>query len=115
MATDIYLNDLQPTRIKRRAYRIEIENSYQGNKSITYHQEDLSVDANGVYYSKSPAPSLFYPIEQVATCIYEITDPITGNVVSFSGAAVAMWIEQDYIAKATAALAPPVVEAPIVP
>ena len=108
MSTDIYLNEPKLTRTKRRCYRIEIENSYTSGKSLSYHQEDIEVDAEGGYYSKAPAPSLSYPIEQIVTGVYEVVDPVTGQTVSFSGAAVALWIEQDYITKATAALAPPV-------
>ncbi len=104
MTTDIYLNEPKLTRTKRRCFRIEIENTYQGNKSISYHQEDIQVDSDGAYLSKSPAISLSIPIEQVATSIYEIADPVTGQTVSFSGAAVAAWIEANYIEKATQAL-----------
>lgn len=108
MSTDIYLNEAKLTRTKRRCYRIEIENSYNSGKSISYHQEDIEVDADSVYYSKAPAPSLYYPIEQIVTGVYEVADPVTGQTVSLSGAAVALWIEQDYVAKATASLLPPV-------
>lgn len=107
--TDIYLNEPTLLRTKRRAARIEIQNPYNpasAEKSISYIQEDVQVDANGNYLTSAPAPVLYFPVDQIITTTYEVVDPVTGQTVTISGAAIALWLEQDYVVRATAALQP---------
>ena len=106
---DLYLPDYTHLRTKRRAFRIEIDNP-EGpiGKKVSYHQEDAlrSVDENNVEtrISATTVPSLVPNFEDVMAATYEITDPVTNETHTFSGAAVALWIEADYVARATAAL-----------
>lgn len=97
---DMFLQDPGPVRKKRRSFRIEIDNPMGSPKTIKYHQEDVLVDSGGVKITSEMAPSIITPFMEVATTVYLLNDPVTGNAVSISGAAIAMWIELDYIARA---------------
>lgn len=101
---DIYLNDPVTLRTKRRTFRIEVENPMGTDKMVRYHQEDVLVDPQDNRVSASQSGTLTVAFADLAGTTYEITDPVTGQTVTLSGAAIALWIESDYCARAAAAL-----------
>lgn len=101
---DIYLNDPVALRTKRRAFRIEIENPQGTYKHVHYHQEDVQVTAEDVRVSSTQAASITIPFATVAVQVRTVHDPVTGQDVTMSGAAVAAWIEADYFERASALL-----------
>jgi hypothetical protein len=104
MSTLIYLTDPVTTRNRRRCFRIEIENPNNGDKKVSYHQEDITEDTSGNEVSKKQVNSLSFNVSNILNDIIEITDPITGIKNNISGAAIALWLEAHYVIKATAAL-----------
>lgn len=105
---DLYIPESRPTRTKRRAFRIEIENNKSGNKSLAYHQEDILVftddGACARPWQNDYVGSLVIPFSELATTIHEIDCPVTGQKIALSGAAIAMWLEHDYVTRAQADL-----------
>lgn len=101
---DLYLNDPTPTRTRRRAYRIEIDNPQSAPKHIHYHQEDVQVTADDVRLGAVFAPSIDVAFDDLVMEVREIADPVTGITTPISGAAVAAWIEADYLDRAASAL-----------
>ncbi len=100
----LYTKELVITQERVRCFRVEIENPNVGSKKISYHQELLLEDENGNEVSKKMHTSLHVSFDDVATKTLEIADPVTGETVTVSGAAVAMWIEEHYIQEAQKAL-----------
>jgi hypothetical protein len=105
--TDIVISPLQELKTRRRAFRVEIENPLNGTQSIIYQQEDVTVDVKDVEFGKRYAGSISVPMTDLFGVLRDISDPVTGKTVSISGAAIAMWIEADYVERALAALNPP--------
>lgn len=101
---DLYLTDLVATRTKRRAYAITIDNPQAADKHVAYHQEDVQVTADDTRVSAIKAGTMTVPFGTVAVQVRTVHDPVTGQDVTMSGAAVAAWIEADYVERATAAL-----------
>jgi len=101
-AADLFLTPVQSLQTKRRAFRVEINNPYQGSQTVSYHQEDLQVDASGVSHSGVQAESFSIPGTTIETAVYSIADPVTGTTQNISGAAIAMWLAEDYMTRATA-------------
>lgn len=101
---DLFLNDPTPTRTRRRAFRIEIDNPQASTKHIHYHQEDVQVKDDDERVAAVMAPSIDVPFDDIVYQVREITDPVTGLTTPISGAAVAAWIEADYLERATNAL-----------
>ena len=101
---DLFLNDPTPTRTRRRAFRIEIDNPQTTTKHIHYHQEDVQVTQDDSRLAAVPAPSIDVTFDELATVVREVYDPVTGLTTPISGAAVAAWIEADYLERAESAL-----------
>jgi len=101
---DLYLNDPTPTRTRRRAFRIEIDNPQSTTKHIHYHQEDVQVTSDDSRLGAVQAPSIDVTFDELVTEVREILDPVTGLTTPISGAAVAAWIEADYLDRAANAL-----------
>lgn len=104
---DLYLPETLPDRIKRRAFKIEIENPSQGNKTVFYHQKDILL-SGAEEIGERRVESMQIPfMPDIATKTITVNDPVTGQTVTFSGAAVAIWIEQDYYDRASAQVGAP--------
>ena len=112
MTTDIYLGEAVSVRTRRRCYRINVENPSVGNKEITFYQQDLTEDSNGNELASKQSESLAFDINGIVMDIIEIADPVTGLTTHISGAAIAMWLEAEYVLKVQASLAPP---PPVIP
>jgi len=103
---DLFTGPTVTTQTKRRCFRVEAPNPYQGQPSLSYCQEDVLVDGSGNSYGSNQVPSLTPDFTAVETAVYPITDPVTGTTQPISGAAVALWLAADYLARATADLTP---------
>ena len=107
MTEDIFTGPAVTLQTKLRCFRVEIPNPYGGTPSLAYCQEQLLVDSNGVSYGSTTVPSLCPDFPTLEATTYPIADPVTGTTQPISGAAVALWLAADYLARATAALTPP--------
>ena len=107
--TSVYLTAPQTTRVRRRCFRIEIDTPNIGDRSIVFHQEDVTEDTDGNQLSSKQAPSLAMEANTIIMDTLSITDPVTGLTTLISGAAIAMWLEMEYTNKVIASLTPPIV------
>ena len=105
--TDLFVTDPTLTRTKRRANRLEIINPSVGDKMLIYWQEDAVVDADGKVLGSQMAGTIGVNFNVLAPTTYAIPDPVTGQTVTFSGAAIALWLEHDFITRAGELLNPP--------
>lgn len=112
--SDLYINDPVALRTKRRAYRIEIENTMGSlDKVVRYHQEDVIVDAAGDKVASSTFGTLEVPLSTIGMTFYPVTDPVTGQSFTLSGYCIALWLENDYVTRASALLPPVPVLPPV--
>jgi hypothetical protein len=79
-------------------------------KRITFCREAILEDANGVMQGRAlaqPADLAVPFLPDLATSVRTIADPVTGQPVTFSGAALALWITQEYDARNLSDITPP--------
>jgi len=104
---DLFLSEKPKTVIKRRAPRIQIENPKAGGKSVSYVYEDTPVYEDGTYAAPDKTDflgSLDVPFSDLAVTVYAITCPGTGQTLQLSGAAIALWLEEDFVTRMMAEL-----------
>jgi hypothetical protein len=79
-----------------------------GAKRVTFCRESILETDDGYILGKTidqPA-DIVVPFLDLATITHTVTDPITGQEVTFSGAALAAWITAEYEARNAPVVAP---------
>jgi hypothetical protein len=86
------------TSTRTRCFRVEIESPpADAAKSIAYHRERvIEEDGEIIGKAKTQPDSIRLPFRDLATVVRTVTDPVTGQEVRCSAAAIAAWITADY-------------------
>lgn len=81
-------------------------------KRVTFCRETILEDEAGVMLGKAltqPADLVVPFMPDLAATVRTVTDPVTGQEVTFSGAALAAWMTAEYEARNLTDLTPPAV------
>ena len=68
-------------------------------KRVTFCREAILEDADGVMIGRAlvqPADLAVPFMPDLAATVRTVSDPVTGTVVTFSGAALALWMTAEY-------------------
>jgi hypothetical protein len=94
---DIVILQTDSTKIRQRCINTCIHSPNGGNPSVRHEQEQV-VEVNGRQEASRTYPAIDLDfMTQVATVLFELTDPVTNEVHKVSGAYVAQWIRAHYV------------------
>jgi len=80
-------------------------------KRVTFCREAI-LESEGVMIGRAlvqPADLVVPFVPDLATTVRMVSDPVTGTVVTFSGAALALWMTAEYDARNLADITPPAI------
>lgn len=97
--TDMYTDSqLIERRWKTRAKKIVITNPVEGQKQIVFDVEAIPYDNNVPKLEEAQTKRpLKINVEEVATNMFTIFDPVTGKNITISAAGIAMAIEAAFV------------------
>jgi hypothetical protein len=88
-----------PLTTRNRCFRVEIETPMEDSaKSIKFHREAVIEDGETfIGMAKDQPKAIEIPfLPTAAMTVLTVTDPVTGQQVTISGAGIAAWITAEY-------------------